>query len=329
MKKVYLLHGDDNELILERVSDISKQLNELQKYNPKKEKLYLNNLEDIELFYTHGSNMSLFSENSILEVYISAKSFKHIDKEYTDFYDLVRRISVYKTVILIFYFEKYDKVVKKQFVESVVFQRLRTDAYEEECVKLKYWQTKEIKEKIKHLSLKNRIQFEENALSLFVDYFKEYIDFIPSEINKLQVYLLPENTVTVGVLEDLYLNNINIDELYRNLLYSKKTNSIFRFLEQLVKSKSHLYIIASLQSKFRQALQIKTYLESNLNVYQISKLTGINSYRLEKEKSELKDISAQQVIKILNCLSNIEFKVKTGLVSSENALDLFLVSTMI
>lgn len=324
--KIYLLYGDDKNLILERIGEITKQLSETHKNNFKKEKTDLINLEDIELFYSQGSNMSLFPENTILELYCSPKCFKQIEKEHLNFIDLLERISAYKTVILIFYFEKYDKIIKKQILGSEIFQKLKTESHHEECVKLKYWQINEIKEKIKTISLKSNIKFEENALDMFVDCFKEQQDLIPCEINKLQTYLLPDNAVTESVLENLYLNNISIDELYRSVINSE-LNSVFTFLEQLTKSKSPLYLIASLQAKLRQALQIKTYLESNINIYQISKLTGINSYRLEKEKPELNKISVSTLRKILNCLSNVEFKVKTGVVSPDNALDLFLISS--
>lgn len=327
MKKIYFLFGDDDFLILDRVKEITSQLNTVQSNSLKIEKLELHNIENIDSLYAQGSNMSLFPENLVLIIEINTKLFKHIDKEYTDFVNLISSISVYKTVLLVFSLEKFDKALIKLIKESGFYKKLSTIAVVQEFFKLKYWQVSEIKERVKLLAKNNDIQFEENALSLFVECFKEQLEYVSSELQKLKTCILPQKLVTVRLVEELYFNGFNIDDLYSFILYSKQ-DSVFSLSDQLLKLKSPIYLIASLQNKFRQALQIKSLLELNTPVYQISKTTGINSYKIEKLKSELKNISLKRIQNILEVLSDIEFKTKIGVVAPQNAMDMILVNTL-
>lgn len=327
MKKIYFLFGDDDFLILDRVREITSQLNTVQNDSLKTEKLELHNIEDLDSFYAQGSNMSLFPENSVLIIEINTKLFKHIDKECTDFVNLISSILVYKTILLVFSLEKFDKALIKLIKESVFYKKLSSVATVQEFFKLKYWQVAEIKERVKLLAKNNDIQFEENALSLFVECFKEQLEYVSSELQKLKTCILPQKLVTEKLVEELYFSGFNIDDLYSFILYSKQ-DLVFSLLDQLLKLKSPIYLIASLQNKFRQALQIKSLLESNTPVYQMSKITGINSYKTEKLKSELKNISLKRIQNILEVLSNIEFKTKTGVVAPQDAMDMILIKTL-
>ena len=208
-----------------------------------------------------------------------------------------------------------------QFEQSFLFGSPQEKEETKELPVYPYWQIAEIKNKVTSLAKKYNLKFEKNALEYFVNVFKEKQHLILKELEKISTYLMPETLVTNDTVHALYSGSYNIDELYSMILSgSFNTNAIDTL------STSTLYTLSALQNKLRQSSMLKVYAESKLNKDQISKLTGLHAYRVEKELLRIKNTSLDFLKKSINKLSEIEFKVKTGKIDSANALELFLVS---
>lgn len=321
MQKIYLFYGDDLNSISNRIKDIAGN------QDITLEKIELNKKEDLEKLFNTGSNLPLFLNMSLTQVYLNSKLLKIIEEDETNFISFIKNTSQYKTVIVVVYFEKFNKTVKDQIVESKFLKTLKKDLVlvEEEHAKLKSWQREQIKAKVNHFAHKYNLKFEPRALELFLECLKDKLDNLEKEIQKLYTYILPNGIVSEQTIKDLYMSTSSLDDLYKLLISSKKL-SVNKIIIQLDKLKSPLYLIAALQNKIRQALLIKAYLESNNNLYKISKLTGIHSYQLEKNIAQLKDVSSDHLMKTLSKLSNLEYKTKTGLVSDKNVLNLLVLN---
>ena len=323
MQRTYFLYGNDTNSISQRIREISKDISGLNNEHINFEKIEFNNLQDVENFLCQGSNMPIFSTTSILEISLNIK-IKLDDDFVLRFLNLIKAISIHKIVILVVYIEKYDKNVQKTLSENELFKNLSKIAKPEQHTKLMFWQKDQIASKITHLANQFNLKFENNSLSLFIDCIKEDLDNIHSELQKIQTYLLPENIINEQVVKDLYFTSYNFDDLY-NALITSKNYSIFSLLSGIGRLKNPLYVIASLQNRLRQALELKIYLEVGKNNYEISKIVGMHSYKVEKELQQLRHLSSDKINKLLQELSNIEFKIKSGVAKDENALDMLLV----
>ena len=321
MNKIFLFIGNDSVLISERILALKKKLSKNSDLNI--ENVEFAKLEDVELFLSQGSNLSLFPQNSLLIINISSKGLKAVDKNALDLSSLIVSISQMKSVLIILEMDKADTHTSKTRLSIPFFEGLKDNLSFEECIKLRPWQTKEIAEMVSNLSLKYGLKFDSSALNLFVDSFKENTDLINCELNKLQSYILPDTKVTEEIIKKIYLPSSNIDDLVDLILKTSKKN-MFNVLNDLKRSDNFLYMIAVLQNKFRDLLKIKVCLEQKMDYYQISKETGIHSYRVQLESKKISKITSCALKSIILFLSDIEHKVKSGSLKEENALDLLV-----
>lgn len=323
MNNIYLFFGNDSVSISERVLKLKKDLSSSSELSV--ENIKISKVEEIETFLSQGSNLSLFPQNSLLIVNIANKALKSLEKEAEPFSSLIKAVSRLKTVALVLEIDRADKNTKKQLISSSCFEPLKSDLKVEEFLKLRSWQQDEIKEKVLLVAKNHDLKFENNALVLFVDYFKENLDMVTSELSKLQVYMLPEKTITEKTIKDLYVPSSNIDDFYEAILGVSRKN-ISSILQCLGDSGAVLYNLAVLQNKFRDSMKIKALQEIGMNAYQISKEIGIHSYRVELEMRKLSKVTLSGLKEIVLKLSDIEHKLKSGLIKEKNALDLLVLS---
>lgn len=318
MKKIYFLYGSDCSAIDIRVNELKNQTGNAGKAL----KLHiLSNLEEVELLLNQSFNLNLFG-NSLLEIIkINLKIFNHLEKKLDKFIDFLKSFSSDKLVIISLNIEKTDKYTKEKISASVLLKQLKDIAVLEEFNKLMPWQGVQIKEKIIKSSQKYNLKFDDKALNLYGEHVKENLNDLELELKIIQLYLLPDNLVSKKCVADLFSPDINIDDLYEAIIFNKP-NSLLYSSVLLQKYDSSLYIIAALQNKFRQALSIKSKLNPNISIYQLSQILGINSYKLEKDIEKLKNISTEFLIFCISKLSDIELKVKTGFINNKHLTDL-------
>ena len=320
MNKIYLFYGNDLNFISEKISEIVN--NESNNGELNHEVINLETQNDFEELLNSTSTLNLFAQNSLMEIKLSYKLLLSVEEEFLSFINNTAKL---KTVIIVLSLDKYNNNLKNEILKSKLLKGLKDVAQIEEAVKLRYWQKDQIKSKINLLAKKYNLQFDNNAQDLICECFGDDLDNLNQDFLKLKTYTMPDNHVSCDVIKDLFLSKVNIDDLFKALV-SNKQGSFRQLVDALNKSYSSLYLIASLQNKLRSALGLKTYLESNMNIYQISKLMGVNFYRLEKESQDIKNISSDQIKKTILILSDLEYKVKSGYLKDDKALDLLFLS---
>ena len=329
MKKIYFLFGDDINEITFRILQISSELSKQSSSPIVVERINLVDFESLENFCAQGmgTNLSLFQETSLLKIYINSKCFKFIEKDLDSFLSKINEISKIKTIVLTFWMENYEKSIRKQIIESPLLKSVSGFSVIEEYQILKFWQKEQIKNKVNDLAIKFDLRFDNNALDLFIDCLKDELENLFCELQKIQVYILPSKLITEQIIMNLYLGGFNIDDLYESIVL-QKGKSISTLINKLDKLKTPLYFIASLQHKLRQAFYVKTYAEQSENSFQInkiSKITGINPYKTEKVLTQLKNVPLSWLRKVIRQLSELEFRVKSGIVSDKNAIEMLFI----
>ena len=319
MKKIFFLYGSDYIAITVRINELKEQIGNSS--NLAVENYILSKLDDIELFFNQSLSLSLFQNFSLEVIQINLRAFNHLEKRTEEFIGFIENLSANKFVFMFLHVEKLDKITAKKILDSELFKQLKKIAVFEEFNKLMPWQIEQIKEKIIKTSKKYSLNFNEKALDLYFEHVKENLNDLEIELRTIQLYLMPNNSVDEKCINALFNAGLNIDDLF-DAIVSYKSVSISTLGSLLDKIDSPLYIIAALQNKFRQALSIKICLESNIGIYQISKHLGINSYKLEKDISKIKNVSSKFLVGIISKLSELELKVKTGIINEKNLIDL-------
>ena len=321
MNKIYFLYGDDETIISEKEKDILAEVNSNNHLNLLCEKIFLNTVDEIDIFLNREPNLSLFPQLSVMKVFLTVKSFKLLEKEIERFMSLIAMAAGFKTLILILHIEKFDKNIKNYLSNSLLYKELKNGSEIREYIKPKYWQKEEIRARVVQLSEKHKLIFENEALNIFVECFKEKVDLIETEIIKLQLYVYPSNTILVKLVKELYFSTFNIDEIYTTLLQSK-FNSLINIVESFNITSSVMYVLIALQNKFREALQIKLLFQAGVNSFQMSKNLGIHQFRLENELKQLKTVSLNHVKYLIDALSDLEFKLKNGVIKEKEVLNI-------
>ncbi|MBI3589919.1 MAG: hypothetical protein HY094_00900 [Candidatus Melainabacteria bacterium] len=326
MNKIYILYGNNSLCISDRIKEILKELSSNDTRNVFVQRHKLSAAEDLDFLFNSCANLLLFTDDCLLQIDTSIKFLQTANKNSPQLTNFIKSFANYKTIVFVVNVERVDKNTKKQIYDLSVLKELSGSAQIEEFVKLKAWQINDIKAYISQLLKNYDLKFENNALNLFADYVKDDIENLNSELGKLQTYLLPENLVTVNTVKDLYFVSFKIEDLYKSIIQRDYLSSV-SFMNQISKSFNSLYLIAVLQNKLRQALKIKSFSDISLNPFQISKLTGINSYFVEKEIISLKKTSSDCLKRIILNISQIELKIKSGVIKESNSLEMILLGS--
>lgn len=327
MKKLYLFFGNDQETISKRKQKIIHESVETDSGFANHKKLQINTLEDIENGFLELSTLPMFLKGSLFEICINIKKEQVYSEAAQFLASSIEQISNYEIVLLIFYLEKenIDKLSYKKYQENEHFLKLKKIAVYEEHFKLKYWEKEKIKKRILEIINEHNLQFTNEALVLFINLFKEDLGSVSSELQKIKTYLLPDNIVSEDVIKDFYSISFNADDIF-DLLISRNFNSSFAKLNSLSCLKSPLYLLAVLQNKLREALEAKTCFESGKNISQISKLLGVHPYKLETGMKQVQNIPSSDLRDLVLQLSDIEFKLKTGVITEDKVIDMIAIS---
>ncbi len=325
MRKPHFLYGSDYTAITARINELKKEIGNSP--NLTVENHVLTKLDEIDFFLNQPSSLSLFKDSSLEIIELNLRAFNHLEKKSNTFVDFIQNCSFNKSIILFLHIEKIDKTLSKKLSDSELFKQLKSIAIFNEFNKLMPWQTEQIKEKIIKLAERFSLNFNKEALDLYIDHIKDNLNDLEQELRTIHLYLLPNNLVDENCINTLFNAGLDIDDLF-DALIGYQLISASKLTRLISKFDSPLYIIAALQSKFRQALSIKSHLELNISIYQISQIFNFNSYKLEKDINKLKNISSYSLINTIAKLSDIELKVKTGLVSDKSIIDLLSIQCM-
>lgn len=323
MNKIYFLYGNDVHEINERILSIVKLIRESVS-QLSINKIDLAEKNDLEDFLNGGVGVNLFINSSLTQIIINIKFIDYDQNEINKLIEHIKSLAVWQTIILVLKLDRFDKNLKNKFLSSYFYENLRSLAIVEEFNKLMSWNYKEMKERIRRIAKDFDLVFDDSTAEYLLGVFRDDLSVLRQEILKLKTYVLPSNILNESVVKSLYLNSFEVDDLYNLLLAGEDIS--FDLLNRVLSLKSPLYIIALLQNRFRQALQIKTLLEDKKSIFQLSKIIGISTYRLEKEISKLKHSSSETLKKIIVSLSDIEYKLKTGLLDSEKVIDMLALS---
>lgn len=312
---ILFLYGEENFLAYQKLLDIKKKYIDASLGTTNLVELDGMNL-DYKTFARQVLTLPFLAKTRLVIInnLLSVKK-KNLLEQITNFL-----AEVPKTTVLVFY---EDKMPDKR---SALYKKLVKIATCQEFKKFSLGQLENwVQKKINNID-KNVIS-ERELVDLLV-HSSEDMWRISNDIEKIRMFLYENKTATI---DDVKL-----------LVTCKLQDNIFVFLDFLAKQKmkeslttlhdlldlrvNELYILTMIVYQFRQLLMVCDLLSAGNNAMQVARISGINSYVVNKNLFLAKKYSNDRLKKIYLQLLKTDESIKAGKIDAKLALDLLVVN---
>lgn len=172
-------------------------------------------------------------------------------------------------------------------------------------------------------------QLESGAIPLLVDYCNENISKLHQECEKLKLFCLDQKMISKSDIKTLVEKEIDDSDQtvfsFVNALIEKDKKESLRIYHDLLKlGLDPIAILAMVANQFRFLYQVKGLLQEQKRKDEIAQLLDCHPYRVEKAKINGRSYQEQELLDYLTQLANLDLKIKTGQVNSEEAFLLFI-----
>jgi len=168
-------------------------------------------------------------------------------------------------------------------------------------------------------------KIESQALDLLLECIGSDLWRMSNEIEKLVSYKKGE-TIKKEDVKLQIRSNIETD-IFKTIdaIAERKKDKALRFLQgHLEKGDSPLYLISMINYQFRNLLSVKDFIENHMPYNLILKKSGLHPFVVKKSYSLCRQFSLPEIKKIYQNIFEIDFEIKTGRISPEAGLELFI-----
>jgi len=265
-----------------------------------------------EDFRDEFQESSMFSEKKffILKNIFLNQSLKE------KFLENIKKISDSRNIIL--FFEERE-IPKNDTFFKLLKEKAKFQEFELlEGQKLKNWIKKEVG--------KYQCQIDEMALEKLVEFVGNDLWRLSNEIKKLISYVEKEKKIKTKDIELLVKPKIEIDifKIIDAFGLKNKKKALEMVHQYLKKENNPLYLLSMINYQFRNLLIIKDLIEKQQPYYLILKKTGLNPFVVKKNYQQSNNFTFQELKRIYHKISDLDFNIKTGRITPEIALDLFI-----
>lgn len=162
-----------------------------------------------------------------------------------------------------------------------------------------------------------------SIVNFIIEQLGSNLRLIDSELEKVKIAIHPRKQLTK---DDLKANCISADDIFTlaDLLVSENKDLILKQFTSLLDRKHYLEILAVLQGNLQRFIYIKNY-SLNSPPSEIAAHLKLHEYVVIKTLEKLKKVSLKRLVNIKANLTQAEFKIKSGkLTSPQLAIELAL-----
>ncbi|MFA6988654.1 MAG: DNA polymerase III subunit delta, partial [Candidatus Gastranaerophilaceae bacterium] len=188
----------------------------------------------------------------------------------------------------------------------------------------KSWEENKLKDWANNRLKSKKISITNEASSLLIFQTGTNLRKIDTELEKLITYIYPKKEISKEDVGFLCSNTENIFRMTDLWLQNEKNKAIFE-LKKLFEKNPPVKIAATMQSVLKKCIKIKVESKNN-SPQEIAKMLGLHPFVVEQEMKKLKNISIEQLINQRQKLNNFEYKLKTGQIQPELALEMVIAS---
>lgn len=306
----YLIYGLDSYLIKNNIDKIKAKFSpiSISKYN----------LLDtsISSVLDDAQTMSLFDDAKLIicdDSYIFTSSTKkEIDHNISLLEEYLKNPNEDCTIIFTVNYEKLDerkKIVKLIKEHGKIIECNKIDDIAK-CVK----------------NMFDDYKIDNKTINLLIDRVGSNLEILNSEIEKIKIYL--DDNKTVNDEDIINLTNKNVDDnifsLIENIVSDNKSEALESLNEMLKQNEEPIKIIIMLANQFRIIYQTKELYKQGYTEANIASILKIHPYRIKLALSKGRNFKSEELLKYLEELHELDYKIKTGEILKDSALELFI-----
>ena len=165
------------------------------------------------------------------------------------------------------------------------------------------------------------------ALNTFINRVGDNLALLENEAEKLKIYKLDSKKIDEEDIISIVNKNIELDifNLIDNIVLKKKKEALEVYNEMIKYGEEPIKIMIMLASQFRLMLQAKLMYKKGYSEKDMASTLAVHPYRVKLALDKGRKFSENQLIVLLDELSNLDSKVKLSEVDKKMALELFII----
>lgn len=174
----------------------------------------------------------------------------------------------------------------------------------------------------------HEVQIDPNAVALLGQLVGSNLVGLVNEIHKLALFVGDGGMITENHVRHMVSRSLEQDVfLLINKAVNRRLDEAFEILTDLLKQKEEpITMVILFARQFRIIYQVGALLQQGMTEQQIAKELGIHPYPVKLAAEQVHFFEKQELINILNHLTDLDYKMKTGGVEKKLALEMFLAS---
>lgn len=305
----YLIYGNDYSLIKREIDKITKDINDVTKYDLSLEKVD-NLLNDASVISMFGDKKALIGENALF-LSTSSSSINH-DLDYLQRY--LEDDNHDNIVIFTLNENKLDE--RKKIVKLL---KKNATVIHKDVIK-----DKDLPDFVRDEFFNNGYKIDYKAASYFVQYAGSNVDILISEINKMMMYKDGDKIIKIEDINEITSKKMN-DNIFdlSNAIMDKNFKKMYECYNDLMTLKEEpIKIIAMLGSTFTLVYQCKLLYNDGKRQNEIADILKVHPYRVKLAIEN--NYKINNIKEILKKLHNLDYEIKSGKIDKALALDNFL-----
>lgn len=238
----------------------------------------------------------------------ASKKGKLDEKQVEELIDAIGLISDKIHIVLTAQAKKGER--EKPDSRTKLFKAIQKNATVKEFAAFKAYEDYKILPVLKTMLKDFNLKADNQTLEEIIRRVGPYLRDLHSALDKISLYVYPNNVVTMKVIENLYSSSNNIFALI-DLILNKSYEKVISEITNMLQKSHYLEILAFLESGFSKILLTKIY-SKNMSSFDIARKTGQNEFAVKKSLEKIRNISLIELLKLKKNLVNAEFEIKTG-----------------
>lgn len=312
-----VIYGEEKFLMERKINSLKK------KYHIKDEDM------NIMTYWCHETPMKMIIEDALTPPFLT--EYKMIIVKNPYFLTTLKQKEVNKedveilmeylshdnpTTIFVIYHDQKNFDERKKLVKELR-KKIKFTSYD----KLDHFQIF----KSTHQAIKARgCTIDDDALELFLAKMPNNLLEISQEVNKICLY---SKHITKDVVEVMVPKKIedNVFELTGAILNKETGKSIQIYKDLMMNKEEPIKLIVMIANSLRLLYQVKLLDRKGYNDMEIAKMLSLNPHRLKYIRKDTKNYELNELLMLIDHLSQLDVDIKTGKIDKFKGTELFLI----
>ncbi len=172
---------------------------------------------------------------------------------------------------------------------------------------------------------------EQKVINFLTLYYNDNLERLISECHKLQLAFIDTKIITYNDALELLIKPLNNQDsltfdLVRDMALKDKRSAIKVYNELLNYNIESYSLIGLLESQYRLLYQVKVLNKQNVSSKDMASILDVHPFRIKKTLELVGFYSLKEIKKLLIDLSNIDYKIKSGVYENNLIIDLLILN---